>query len=95
MSFVMPMQHTSYMVRNIWHFMETECPKSIKKPFNISVIAEMALSEPFFMPAMTVRTYNLFHAAVETGIVPPVSMIKRINGYTNRSINSCLPITSS
>ena len=62
------------MAGSIWHFMETECLKSIKKPLRISVIAEAVLSEPFFMPVMTVIQDSLFHAAAETGIAPPASI---------------------
>ena len=83
------------MGRNIWHFMETECPKSIKKPFRISRIAAVALSEQLCMPVMTVKPYTPSLVAVEIGIVQHVSRIKRINGYTNKWENCCLPIISS
>jgi hypothetical protein len=48
------------------------------------VIAEVALLEPFFMPAMTVTPYSPFPVAAETGIVPPVSKINQNNGCINK-----------
>jgi hypothetical protein len=64
--------------------MEIECPGYIKRLLRISVSAEAALLEPFFMRAMTVTPYSPFPVAVETGIVPPVSRINQNNGSTNK-----------
>jgi hypothetical protein len=75
---------SGFMANSIWNFMEIECPGYIKRLLGISVIAEAVLSEPFFMPVMTVTPYSPFPAAVETDIVQPVSRIKRINGYINK-----------
>ena len=58
------------------------------------ICAEVALLEPFFMLAMTVKPYSPFPVAAETGIVPPVSRVKRINGCINKWTTSCLPIIS-
>jgi hypothetical protein len=72
------------MGRNIWHFTETECQKSIKRHLRISVIAEAVLSEPFFMPVMTAILDSLFHAAAETGIALHVSSINQRSGCINK-----------
>lgn len=72
------------MATSICAFMETVCLKSIKKPLRTSVIAEAVLSEPFFMPVMTVKTYSQFPVAVGTGIVPHVNRIKQINGCISK-----------
>jgi len=86
---------SGFMANSIWNFMEIECRKSIKRLLGISVIAEVALLEPFFMPVMTAISESLSHAAVETGIVPLVSRINQNNGYKNKWKISCPPIISS
>jgi len=83
------------MGRNIWRFMETECRNSIKKPFKIFQIAEVVLSEQFFVFAKTVKPYRPSPVAVAIGIVPHVSRTKPINGSTDRWKISCPPIISS
>ena len=81
----MPFKRFSKLiVDSTWNFMEIECQKSIKKLFKISVIAEAAPSEPFFMPVITVIPDNLFHAAAETDIALPVITIRQRIGYINR-----------
>jgi hypothetical protein len=75
--------------------METECPISIKRPLRISVIAEVALSEPLFMPVVSAISNSLSRAAVETGIVPAVSRINQKSGCINKWKISCPPIISS
>jgi hypothetical protein len=60
--------------------MEIECLNTIKKPFKISLIVEVALSEPFFMAVMSVATYSPLPVAAETAIVPHVNRINRIGG---------------
>jgi hypothetical protein len=55
-------------------------PNIEQAQLRISVIAEAALSEPFYTPVMTAIPYSLFHAAAETDIALPVISISQRNG---------------
>ena len=68
------------MENSIWNFMETQCPKSIRRLSGISVIAEAVHSEPFFRSAMNVIPSNLFHAAAGTDTAHPVISIRQRSG---------------
>ena len=46
-------------------------PKLLKKPFKISLIAEVVLSEQSFTVAMIVKTYSPFHVAASATIARP------------------------
>jgi hypothetical protein len=64
--------------------MEIECPNPIKKPFRISLTAEMVPLEQWYMSAVTVATCILYTVAAATAIAPTVSMIRQINGLIIR-----------